>query len=122
MRPQPRHVLATALTATALVGGLLATAPAAGAATTSSCSIGVTDSYQRGWLYGTFTAELSGCSFTDSGAPYTINVATMYVLARYVSPPLSYKVYNAVASCPQLAVHSDYIKPSLCTYTYTFTP
>lgn len=118
MIPQiPRRALATAVASAALCTALVAAAPAAQASTTSSCAEGYTTSPIRGALSGNFSADLTGCTFADSGAPYVINVAKLNVTALFIKPPMHYYFVNAVATCSTAKVDKGWLVATGCLYT-----
>ncbi|WP_405590765.1 hypothetical protein [Streptomyces sp. NBC_01190] len=112
----PRRALAVTVTAAAFCTALVAGVPDAQASTTASCAEGYTTSPVRGALSGDFSAELTGCAFTDSGAPYVITVAKLNVTALFVRPPLHYYFVNAVATCPTVTVDKGWLVGKGCSY------
>lgn len=114
----PARTLTSALATAVLAGGLLAVAPSAGAATSTSCSEAWVVSQARGYLTQTFEARTTECNFVDQGAPYTFTLAATHVTSTFVNPPYHFTLTNVTATCTSVSVSQGWLVTDGCTYVY----
>lgn len=112
-----RRTVAAGLVALAAATGALLAAPSALAATTTSCTNGITTTAAPDVV----TLGVTCTGFVDSGAPYVFTIATLseLVLPRLdPNGPFAYVFYNVTESCTAYTHSSIGLQATGCTRTH----